>query len=187
MRGVMTFDDYNYSCFNPYILKEEPGQEEKRRLAREEKRKKEVGVDYASKLSEANLNNLVNEDYTHDDLGCSEGDEEKKAEYAAKLAKEKAAAEAIPPSPTKKGPSASVKSGNSIYSSDVTESKEAKQESDEKKSEEEELVDEDLIDDNFLVKVYYSNEEIQSNLDMQRKDAFKKLLDIRTEILPTAE
>lgn len=29
MRGIMTFDDYNYSIYNEYVLLEEPGQEEK--------------------------------------------------------------------------------------------------------------------------------------------------------------
>ena len=66
---------------------------------------------------------MVNDDYTHDNLGCSEVDEEKKAEYAAKRAKEQAAIDADPSSPTKKGPAVSVKSVLSMFSSDATESR----------------------------------------------------------------
>lgn len=45
MRGIMTFDDYNYACYNQYILKEEPNEEEKRRLKREEKKLQMSGMD----------------------------------------------------------------------------------------------------------------------------------------------
>ena len=37
MRGIMEFDDYNYSNLNDFILLEEPAMAEKRRIIRERK------------------------------------------------------------------------------------------------------------------------------------------------------
>ena len=35
MRGIMEFDDYNYSQYNDYVLLEEPGVVERKRILKE--------------------------------------------------------------------------------------------------------------------------------------------------------
>jgi hypothetical protein len=44
MRGIMTFDDYNYSQINSYILIEEPVNSEKQRIINERKNLDKQGV-----------------------------------------------------------------------------------------------------------------------------------------------
>ena len=59
MRGIMNFDDYNYQSFNKYILTEEPGGSERRRIINDRKKihlpQRSEKIDQKSSLSYEDL------------------------------------------------------------------------------------------------------------------------------------
>lgn len=72
MRGIMTFDDFNYTQFNDYVLLEEPSQIEKQRLVEERKRlntQKRQNADFdgaASTLSAENVLGVPKRKFKHE-------------------------------------------------------------------------------------------------------------------------
>ena len=82
MRGIMTFDDYNYKQYNSYVLISEPGQSEKRRILQDRKSlgsfKKDNKLRSQSSLSEENLRevDLFRRSFVHETITLPNSDNE---------------------------------------------------------------------------------------------------------------
>lgn len=71
MRGIMSFDDYNYKQYNQYVLIEEPCESARRRqIEMERKEFKKLGDNPQRSLVPKNLSKIP-DDFIHDEMNLS--------------------------------------------------------------------------------------------------------------------
>ena len=201
MRGVMEFDDYNYSVHNPYVLVEDPKYADDDKQA---KGAKDVGVDSSRSgpppaalvntgeqmdpyiFSKQIVNSSVTEEYEHNLVTIEPSEMElEKAEQARQeaIAQEEAAKEKLRKEQEKNKRKGSKMSNSALTSQEDQEDKggqEGEGGDDSKKgSEKDDAEDDDEEGYEYSFRVYYRKEEIRMANAMQIKDQFGDLMTMR--------
>lgn len=195
MRGVMEFDDYNYAYHNQYVLVEDP------KFAEVDK-EKGAGADSirsavippatatpgdrmgATEFSQKNINSSVTEEYEHNLVSIEPSEMElEKAEQARQeaLAQEEAAKEKARKDADKMRRKSSKNAALGQTEDDEDKDKlEGEAGEDSKKgSDKDEAEDDDDEGDEFNYRVYYRKEEIMMASQMQARDQFEELVNMR--------
>lgn len=198
MRGVMEFDDYNYTVHNPYILVEDPRYVEdeaptqldgdrKKTLATPPPQPKTPrppisGPSSEPALSQKNIDINIVEDYKHDLILVKPSEamlEKQRLEREAQIAEEELAKEKARKEAEKQKRKGGSKA--SVVTTSVEEETVADGEADDaSKVDEGDHHDEKSDDDeDYSYRVFFRKEEIRMASDMQRKDLFSDLVSLR--------